>query len=81
MSTYILYRRTKSIPSKQVITEIHSLIDDIVKQSNLLEQNIVFLQLNVNLLNDEVEQLKHRNTSLATQIVEIGDAVKAALQK
>lgn len=81
VSTFILYRRTSSIPSKEVMKEIHGLIDDIASQSNLLEQNIRVLQLNVDMLNSEVDQLKERNANLSLQIKEIGESVKEALNK
>lgn len=81
VSIVVLYKRTKAIPSQEVITEIHSLIDDIVAQSNLLETNISFLQNNVDMLKIEVEHLKDRNTELALQIREIGETVKEALSK
>lgn len=67
--------------SEELVNQIHKLINDIVKQTSLLRQNINILDNNVTLLGEEVDRLKQRNTILSEQIVEVRTAIKLKLEE
>lgn len=72
----IVLRRTHHVPSKEVVFQIHSMVDTMIAQAKLLEDSMQTIQLDVDTLKDEVAMLKDRSDDLCEQINKVRDAIK-----
>ena len=64
-----------------MVEQIRDFINDIMRQTTILRQNIQILNENVIMLSNEVDSINHRNELLSAQIDEIRKVIRAKLKE